>query len=148
MGAVDVAKLREETGAGILDCKKALDEAGGDFEKAKAILQEKGIASAAKKADREIGASLIEAYVHDGRIGVLLELGAETDFVTRNEEFKSAAHNLALQIAATPAVQTVEELLTQPYMFDESLTVEEYLKSLIGKIGENIQIRRFTKYEA
>lgn len=148
MSAADVSKLREETGAGILDCKKALDEAKGDFVKAKEILQAKGIANAAKKADRETGVSLIDAYIHDGRIGVLLQMGAETDFVTRNEDFKTGTHNIALHIAAMPKVETVEELLAQDYMLDPSLTVADYVKSLIGKIGENIQIIRFTRYDA
>ena len=147
MSATEVSKLREETGAGILDCKKALDEAGGDLEKATEILRAKGIAKADKKSDRAIGASHMEAYIHDGRIGVLVQMGAETDFVTRNEDFKAGAHNIAMHIAAMGS-ETVEELLLQQYMLNPEITVAEYLKSLVGRIGENIQVIRFTRYEA
>ncbi|MDP2629672.1 MAG: translation elongation factor Ts [Candidatus Harrisonbacteria bacterium] len=142
----DVQTLREETGAGIMDCKKALDEAGGDLEKAKAIIKEQGLAKAAKKGERAAGAGYLEAYIHQGRVGVLLQLNAETDFVTRNEQFRELAKNLAMHIAAM-APESVEELLSQPYMRDESQTVEGYVKSVIGTIGENITVAQFTRYQ-
>jgi elongation factor Ts len=145
MAAADVAKLREETGAGMMDCKKALDASGGDYQKALAYLAKQGIAKAAKKGDRETGAGHLETYVHGGRVGVLLEVRAETDFVTRSEAFKEMAKNLALQIAAA-SPETVEAFLQQPYIKDEALTIENYVKSVIAKVGENIKVVRFTRY--
>ena len=146
MSAQDVAKLREETGAGLMDVKRALDGAGGDMEKAKAALLAAGLAKAAKKGDRVAGAGYLEAYIHSGRIGVLLEIFAETDFVTRSEDFRSAAKNIAMQISAT-APETVEALMAQPYLRDDSMNVEQYLKGVIAKVGENIRISRFTRYQ-
>lgn len=146
MSSADVSKLREETGAGIMDCKRALDKAGGNYAKAAALLAEQGITKAAKKGDRAIGAGHLEAYIHGGRVGVLLEVGAETDFVTRSEPFRAFAKNLAMHIAAS-APATVPELLAQPYVRDESTTVENYMKSVIAKVGENIKIGRFTRYQ-
>ncbi len=146
MSAQDVAKLREETGAGMMDVKRALDSAGGDFEKAKAALLASGLAKADKKGDRIAGAGYLESYIHGGRIAVLLEIFAETDFVTRSEDFRAAAHNVAMQISAT-APETIEALLAQPYLRDESITVEQFLKTVIAKVGENIRISRFTRYQ-
>ena len=146
MSAQDVAKLREETGAGILDCKKALEEAGGDLAKAKELIAVKGLIKAEKKSDRDTGAGHIEAYVHSGRVGVLVEIHAETDFVTRNESFKEAAKNIAMHIVAS-APTSVEDLLTQPYLHDPNINIEAYLKSIIAKVGENVKISRFTRYE-
>jgi elongation factor Ts len=146
MSAQDVAKLREETGAGMMDVKRALDSVGGDYEKAKAALLASGLAKADKKGDRIAGAGYLEAYIHGGRIAVLLEIFAETDFVTRSEDFRAAAHNVAMQISAT-APETTEALLAQPYLRDESITVEQYLKTVIAKVGENIRISRFTRYQ-
>lgn len=146
MSAQDVAKLREETGAGMMDVKRALDSVGGDYEKAKAALLASGLAKAEKKGDRVAGTGYLEAYIHAGRIGVLLEIFAETDFVTRSEDFRAAAKNVAMQISAT-APETVEALLAQPYLRDESMTVEQYLKTVIAKVGENIKVSRFTRYQ-
>ena len=146
MSAADVAKLREETGAGMMDVKRALDGAGGDFEKAKEALLASGLAKAAKKGDRVAGAGYLESYIHSGRIGVLLEIFAETDFVTRDENFRTLAKNIAMQISAT-APETVEALLTQPYLRDESMTVEQYIKTIVAKVGENIKVSRFTRYQ-
>jgi elongation factor Ts len=146
MNAGDVSKLREETGAGIMDCKRALTEAAGDFEKAKQILMAQGAAKADKKGDRATGAGHLEAYIHGGRVGVLLEVQAETDFVTRSEPFREAAKNLAMQIAAT-APESVESFLKEPYMRDDQMTIEAYLKSVIAKVGENMKIVRFTRYQ-
>lgn len=146
MAAADVQKLRESTGAGMMDCKRALDEAGGDFDKAIAILNEKGIAKALKKADRATGAGLLESYIHNGRVGVLMDLRCETDFVVRSEPFRELAHNILMHIAAmSPA--TVEELLQQPYVKDPNLTIDSLIKGAIAKIGENIQIAKFCRYE-
>ena len=146
MSSSDVQKLREETGAGIMDCKRALDSAGGDYKKALEILAEQGITKADKKGDRQISAGHLEAYIHGGRVGVLLEVGAETDFVTRSEPFREFAKNVAMHIAAA-APETVEELLKQPYIRDASMTIENYCKSIIAKVGENIKIARFTRYQ-
>ena len=144
--SAEIAKLREETGAGVMDCKKALDASGGDHAKALEIISQQGAAKAAKKGDRATSAAHLEAYLHGGRVGVLLDVRAETDFVTRSEPFREFAKNLAMHIAAaSPA--TVEELLKQNYVRDESMTIEGFVKSMIGKIGENIAINRFTRYE-
>lgn len=146
MSAQDIAKLREETGAGVMDCKRAFEEANGDFKKAKEILAQNAEAIAHKKAERATKAGVIECYVHGGRIGVLLELNSESDFVARNEKFKSLAHNLAMQIASMNP-KTVEELLQQDYIMASGQKVEDYLKSVIGEIRENIKINRFIRYE-
>lgn len=146
MAMEDVAKLRELTGAGVVDCKKALDEAGGDLDKAKDIIFEKGIARAEKKADRATGAGLLETYIHNGRVSVMVELRCETDFVARNEKFQDLAHDIAMHIAAmNPA--TVEEMYEQPFVKDPSMTVEELVKNLIGTIGENMKVERFARFE-
>ena len=141
-----IQKLRMETGAGVMDCKKALEEAGGDFEKAKAVLKEKGLAKAAKKGDRETGAGYLESYIHANRVGVLLELRCETDFVAKNEKFKELAHELAMQIAAMNP-ENEKELLKQPYIKDEEEIVENLIKNTVAELGENIEIARFTRYE-
>lgn len=145
MSAEDVAKLREQSGAGIMDCKNALEEAGGDFEKALEVIKAKGLAKAEKKGDREAGAGHLESYIHQGRVGVLLHINAETDFVTKNEDFKEMARNIAMHISAMMP-ESVEELMAQEYVKDPSMTVEGYIKSVIGKIGENITVVKFTCY--
>jgi len=142
----DVKKLREETGAGVMDCKRALTEAGGDIEKAKVVIAKQGLAKAEKKASRETGAGLLEAYVHNNRVGVLLELRSETDFVARSEPVQVLAHDLVLQISAM-APATVEELLAQSFVKDESKTVETVLKGVIAQVGENLKIAQFARYE-
>jgi elongation factor Ts len=144
--AQDIAKLREATGAGVMDCKRAYEEAKGDFTKAKAILASNADSIAAKKADRATHAGLIESYVHASKIGVLIEVGCESDFVSKNSDFKLLVHNLCLQIASM-APANVEELLKQDYILDSAMTVEAYIKSLIAKIRENIQIKRFSRFE-
>lgn len=142
----DVQKLRGETGAGVMDCKRALEEAKGDFGKAKAIIREKGLAKAAKKSERETGAGYLESYIHAGRVGVLLELRCETDFVARNEKFRKLAHELAMHIAAMNP-ENVEELLGQLFVKDEKETVKNLVKQAIAELGENIEVARFTRYE-
>lgn len=144
--STDIAKLREETGAGVMDCKKAFDEAKGDFEKAKEILANNAEAIAKKKAERATTQGIVDAYVHGGRIGVLIEVNCESDFVAKNEEFKGLVHNLAMQIASMNP-KTVEELMDQEFILDPKMTIDQYLQSLIGKIRENIQVKRFERFE-
>lgn len=141
-----IQKLRDATGAGVMDCKRALEEAGGDFDKAIAVIHEKGIVRAEKKGERMTGAGILESYIHNERVGVLLELRCETDFVARNEVFKELARNLAMHIAAMNP-ENIESLMSQNYVKDESLTIEELIKSIIAKIGENIKVEKFCRYE-
>lgn len=186
-----IQQLREQTGAGIMDCKKALSETGNDLEKALAYLHKKGITKAATKAERTANQGLIESYIHtNGTIGVLVELNCETDFVARTDEFKTLAHDLALHIAASaPLVVSREKLdpaiinqqkkdfqqqlqaegkpaamlekiiegklekyyaqvclLEQPFVKDPEKTIQEIITAAVAKIGENIQIKRFTRF--
>jgi elongation factor Ts len=187
-----IKQLREITGAGVLDCRKALEQANGDFNKAVDFLREKGMATATKRADREASEGVVELYSHgNGRVGVMVEVNCETDFVARSESFRKFAHELALQIAAgaplyiraeeipqhiidhemdiararareegkpdtildTIAEGRVEKfkdevaLLRQPYVRDETITVEKLLMQNIAAIGENVIIRRFARWE-
>ena len=142
----DIQKLRETTGAGVMECKKALGEAGGDFDKAIAIIHEQGLVRAEKKGNRATGAGLLESYIHNERVGVLLELRCETDFVARNPLFRELAHNLAMHIAAINP-ESVEKLSSSFYIKDESMTVDALIKQSISKIGENIKVERFCRYE-
>jgi elongation factor Ts len=187
-----VKELREKTGAGILDCQKALAETGNNIEKAVDYLRQKGLAAAQKKAGRETNQGLIHAYIHaGGKIGVLIEVNCETDFVARNEEFKAFVNDLALQVAASsPAYVRREDvppdtiskeksiyeaqakemgkppaawpkivdgkldkyyqencLLEQAFIKDPSVTVKDLLAQKIAKIGENMNVRRFTRYQ-
>jgi elongation factor Ts len=137
-------KLREETSAGVSDCRQALEDAGGDYEKAKKLLMERGIEKAAKKADRETGSGLVEAYVHGGRVGVLVQVRCETDFVARTDDFKALAHEVAMQIAAMNPKDT-KALLASPYIRDPKLTIEALVKQTIAKLGENITLGSFTR---
>lgn len=142
----EVLKLRAETGAGVMDCQKALEEARGDFDKAKKILANNAQAVAEKKSARPARHGLIECYSHLDKIGVVLEIACESDFVARNQEFKNLAHNIAMQIASMNP-QNIEELFNQKYIKDETLTTSDLLNQAISKIGENIQIKRFVRYE-
>ena len=146
MDAKLVARLRAETGAGVMDCKKALEESRGDFEKAKAILENNAAAIAKKKSERSANQGLIECYCHGGKIGVLLELACETDFVAKNEEFKNLAHDLSMQVVSMNP-KNIEELFSGAYIKDESLTIKKLIEQTVGKIGENIQVKRFIRYE-
>lgn len=146
MNIEDLKKLREETGAGIADCKEALTESKGDYKKALEIIKQKGFDKAAKKADREVKAGLVEVYSHAGKVGVVVDVLCETDFVAKTEDFKNLAHELALQIASMNPENT-EELLKQDYVRDSSQTINELVKSVIGKLGENIQIGKFVRIE-
>jgi elongation factor Ts len=147
MATLDELKvLREETGMGIMDIKRALEEAGGDVAKARTVLKERGAMMVAKKAQRTTKQGLIETYTHMGRIGAMVEVNCETDFVARNDEFKAFVHDLVLHIASMNP-ENLEELLNQPFFKDEALTIRQALDELVGKIGENIQIKRFCRYE-
>lgn len=140
-------KLRAETSASIADCRAALEETDNNIEKAKEWLKKRGLEKAAKKADRETNQGLVEAYIHQsGRVGVLLVLLCETDFVAKTDEFKNLARELGMQIAAMNP-ESVEELLKQEYIRDSSMTIDQLIKSVIGKIGENMSIREFKRFE-
>jgi elongation factor Ts len=186
-----IKELREKTGAGILDCREALETSGGDLEKATELLREKGLAAAQKRSGRLTNAGVVDLYSHgEGRIGVMVEVNCETDFVARTEEFRGFAHEISLQVAANSPIyltkedvpedvisveqgtarkQAVEEgkpehvidrivegklekyfeqrcLLLQPYIRDDSKTVEELLTEMISTVGENITIRRFVRW--
>lgn len=142
----DLKKLREETGARVMDAKKALEEAGGDLAKARQLVEEKGLARAEKTADRETQAGCVVSYVHsNGQVASLVELVCETDFVAQNEEFRQLARDVAMQVTAMNP-QDVAELLDQEYIRDAGLTIGTMLKSLSGKIGEKMEIRRFVRY--
>lgn len=187
-----IKELRQATGAGILDCRKALERADGDFDKAVDYLREKGLATAAKRSEREASEGVVELYSHgNGRVGVMVEVNCETDFVARSEQFRTFAHEVALQIAAAAPrylrpedipeevlehereiarnrareegkpdnvlerivegrVQKFKDevcLLRQPYIRDESFTIEQLLMQNVAAIGENIVIRRFARWE-
>ncbi len=192
ISASDVKELREMTGAGMLDCKKALQEAEGEKEKAVEWLRKKGLSKAAKKAGRIAAEGSVSSYIHgEGRVGVLLEINCETDFVAKNEDFKNFTKDIAMHIAATnPQFVTVDEideatkkteadvlkakaieegknpdfldkilegqikkwaagicLMDQPFVKNPDTTISEYLTTTIAKIGENIVIRRFVRFE-
>ena len=146
--ASQVKDLREKTGAGMMDCKKVLTETDGDMEKAIELLRERGIAKAAKKSDRIAAEGIVAAYVsEDGKVGAVVEVNSETDFVAKNEEFKTFVEDVAEQIAKeNPA--DVEELLEQTSIKDSNKTVKEVLTDKIAKIGENMTIRRFERFES
>lgn len=150
--AKDVRALRENTGAGVMDAKQALKDADGNADKATALLKERGLAKAGKKAGREAGEGVVHSYIHGNkRVGVLLELRCETDFVARSTDFQSLASDLGMQVAASQP-ETVEgdsdtALLGQPFVKDPSQTVRDVVNALITKLGENIQIARFVRYE-
>lgn len=141
-----IKDLRARTGLGINDVKSALEHADGDEEKAIAWLKEKGLSTVAKKADRSTSQGLIDAYVHSGRIGAMVEVSCETDFVARNDDFKAFVHDLALQVASMNP-ENVDELLKQEFFKDPTKTIEGYLNETIAKIGENIKIARFSRIE-
>ena len=157
-----VKELRELTGAGMLDCKRALEEADGDFEKAKEILRQKGHAAAAKRAERATAEGLVQAYLHhNGRVGALVEVNCESDFVARTDDFRELVKNIALHVAgASPQYVAAEDvpegtegdprelcLLLQPFVRDESVSIQEMVNEAIRKTGENIRVRRFARFE-
>ena len=143
-----VKELREKTGAGMMDCKKVLTETDGDMEKAIELLRERGIAKAAKKSGRVAAEGLVEAYIsEDGKVGAVVEVNSETDFVAKNEEFKTFVMNVAKQVVEKNP-KDVEDLLNQPAIFEEGKTVNEALIGKIATIGENLSIRRFARFES
>ncbi len=140
-------KLREETSASVSDCRRALEETDGQFDKALMWLQKRSAEKAEKKANRETGEGIIASYIHqNGKLGVMVELLCETDFVARTDEFRKLAHEITLQIAAMKP-ETVAELLKQEFIKDPSMTMEELVKQTIGKLGENITIKGFSRLE-
>lgn len=140
-------KLRTETGISIADCRKALEETNNDYKKAVEWLKKHGIEKAEKKSDRETLQGLIESYIHtNGRIGVLVELLCETDFVARTDEFKQLAHEICLQVSAMNP-KDVQVLLKQEYIRDGSKTIQDLIKETIAKLGENIVLKRFNRLE-
>ena len=142
-----IKKLRQETGVSIADCRVALEESDGDFEKALSWLKKHGIQKAEKKSDRATAQGLVESYIHaNGKVGVLLTILCETDFVARTQDFKHLAHEIAMQIAAMNP-KDVDTLLKQEYIRDGSLTIENLIKQTIAKLGENIRVKAFTRYE-
>ncbi len=156
-----IKTLREQTGAGILACKEALQKTRGNLDEAISLLREQGLVVVAKKATRETKDGVVESYIHSGsRVGALIEMNCETDFVARTEEFRELAHNLAMQVAAMrplyihreeiPSGEDVnpEEacLLEQPFIKDSSKTVRDLINEIVAKVGENIRVRRFARY--
>ena len=139
-----IKKLREQTGAGIADCKEALKFSKGNFEKAKEWLKKKGLDKASSKVEREVKAGIVDVYSHGGKVGVMVELLCETDFVAKTPDFKNLAHELALQIASMNP-SSVEELLSQEYIREIGMTIDQLIKSVISKLGENIQVGRFER---
>ncbi len=162
ISAADVKALREQTGAGVMACKSALEEADGDVERAVEVLRASGVALADKRAHRETSQGLIECYIHaGGRIGAMVELNCETDFVARTNAFKELARELAMQVVAGSPLSVSEEdlpsgaegdpaelcLLRQSYIRDESKTIDDVVKEVIAKTGENIRVSRFARFE-
>jgi len=142
-----IKNLRAKTGLGIHDVKTALEESNGDEAKAIAWLKEKGLSTAAKKASRATSQGLIETYIHGGgRIGAMVEINCETDFVARNDDFKKFVKEIALQVASMNP-ENVDELLRQEYFRDPSITIEQLLNDTIAKIGENMKVNRFARFE-
>jgi elongation factor Ts len=160
-----VKELRESTGAGVMDAKRALEDAGGDLKRATELLREKGLAAAAKRAGREANQGVIESYIHaGGRIGVLLEINCETDFVANTEEFRNLARSVAMQVAAmNPVVVSADDrkdredlagmpdeevaLLSQPFIKDSSRTIGQLIQETIARTGENVRVNRFVRFE-
>lgn len=142
-----IKKLREQTGAGMIDVKKALDEAGGDETKALELLRARGQEKAAKKSDRIAGEGFIASYIHaNGKVGAMVKLMCETDFVARNDEFKDLARDIAMHVVAMNPEDT-SLLLAQPFVKDPEITVNDLIVRHIGKIGENIQVGEFIRME-
>lgn len=141
-----VKELRERTGAGMMECKKALNESNGDLEKAIEILRERGLAAAAKKAGRVASEGLVETYIsEDKKSGAIVEVNCETDFVSANDEFAALSKNLAKQAAATNA-KSVDEFIEEKYIADNNISIKDAVTALIAKLGENMTVRRFNRF--
>ena len=151
----NIRALRDVTGAGVMDVKRALEDADGDMDKARDVLRERGLELSAKRADRDTGEGIIEAYVHPGRpLGALLELRCETDFVARTSEFTTLAHDLVMHIAAMAPERVNDDdddngtaLLAQPWFRDSSRQVRDIVQDVEARVGERIQISQFKRYE-
>lgn len=141
-----IKKLREETGAGVMDAKKALEESNGDYAKAMEYLKSKGVERAEKKSDREIKAGAIFSYIHSGRVGALVKLGCETDFVAKNDEFQKLGNEIAMQVAAM-GPENIEALLEQAYIRDSSKTIKDLITDTVSKTGENITVAEIQRVE-
>ena len=141
-----IKQLREKTGAGVADCREALEESKNDLKKAEEFLQKKGFERAAKKADRETKAGLVESYIHQGRVGALVEMLCETDFVARTDEFKNLAHEVAMQVASMNP-KDVKALEKQEYIRDPQKTIADLVNETIAKLGENVTIGRISRFE-
>jgi len=143
----DIKKLRELTNAGVMDCRKALEESNGNFEKAVEWLRAKGAAKAEKRAERVVSQGFIEAYLHgDGKIVSVVELLCETDFVALTADFRKLAHELAMQVAAMKP-ENNQELLKQPYIRNEKVTMGDLVNEMVGKTGEKIQVGRIVRMQ-
>ena len=158
----DVKRLRDETGAGVMDSKRALEETDGDFDRARTLLRERGIAAAEKRAERTTSQGLVEAYIHgEGRIGALVEVNCETDFVARTDAFRQLARDVAMQVAAmdprgltpddvpddAPGTKEEQALLTQPFIRDGARTIEDLVRETMAQTGENVRIARFARFQ-
>ncbi len=142
-----IKTLRDKLGAGMMDCKAALVETGGDLEAAEALLRKKGVAAADKKAGRAANEGVVAVRIlEEGRTGILVEVSCETDFVARNEKFREIVEAILDHIATGPAVETIEELHQQPFSSDPSRTLETYIKEKVGQLGENMGLARFVNY--
>lgn len=140
-----IKKLREATGAGVMDAKKALEESGGDIKKATEWIAKKGLDRAEKKADREASNGVIYAYVHhDHRSGALIELACETDFVAKTDDFLALAKELAMQVTSNDP-ESVEDFLSQAYNRDSKLTIDQLIKQTSGKVGEKLELKRMQR---
>lgn len=143
----DIKKLREETGAGMMDCKKALDEAKGNYDEAIEVVRQRGLAKAEKKADRETKEGYIASYVHaNNKVAAMVEILCETDYVARNEEFQAMARDVAMHVVAMNP-ENVEALMKDDFVKDPDKTVDELVKGVSGKIGEKFVVNRFSRYE-
>ncbi|MGI8549744.1 MAG: translation elongation factor Ts [Dehalococcoidia bacterium] len=156
-----IKRLREATGAGIMDSKRALEDAAGDMEKAKALLRERGIAKAEKRAGRDVGQGLVHGYIHAGRVGALVEVNCETDFVARTDDFKHLVHEIAMQVASMNPKYIAQEdmpegadedpkyvvLLNQDYIRESRKTIKDLIQETTAKTGEHIRVARFIRYE-
>jgi elongation factor Ts len=148
ISTADIKQLREATGAGILDCKKALQESNGDLDQAVDFLRKKGLAAASKKASREANDGLVSAKVSDdGKVAAMVEVNCETDFVARTDDFKNFVDSLLQQVLTQPGLDSAEALLNAPYIENESLTVAQQLQETIAKLGENMIVRQAVRYE-
>ena len=145
MTTENIKSLRDQTGAGVMDAKRALEEAGGDIVKAIEIIQKKGLVKAEKRIERVTGAGLIVPYIHNDRIGVLLDIRCETDFVAHTDDFRQLAHNIAMHIAAMNP-SNIEALLMEPFIKDQGISIENLIKGVIAKVGENIRVEKFCYY--